>query len=311
MQIVPINNGYSYIKSDLGYTFRSAYRETTMSEYSSTGDILVLDNKAYVIGDGIYDINKDKTVSGATKLFVLNMLCKHMDLKSSEHFKVLLTAPPMTYVAQKDSLPQHLKGSYKVQYNGKTKDIFIDDVVVYPETIMAYLANNPGRFTRPVLVLDIGGLTTNMVLIKNGNYNKDSIVSFSNGMYHVEEEVCEFLNSKYMLDLDSSDMHDFMKNGIYLGQECKNIIDIEKEEINNIFNKAVSKIVQKVAIKKWNPDTCVVLVTGGGGIALFETIKKFFNTAQLGTNPIFDNLNGLSLLIAKELKNEVAIGRIK
>lgn len=311
MQIVPINNGYSYIKSDLGYKFRSAYRETTMSEYSSTGDILVLDNKAYVVGDGVCDINKDKTMSQATKLFVLNMLCKHMDLKSSEHFKVLLTAPPMTYVSQKDRLPQYLKGSYRVQYNGKFKDIFIDDVTVYPETIMAYLANNPAQFSRPVLVVDIGGLTTNMVLIKNGNYNKDSIVSFSNGMYHVEEEICEFLNSKYMLDLESSDIHDFMKQGLYFGKECTNIIEVEKEEINNIFNKAVSQIAQKAAIKRWNPNTCVVLVTGGGGVALFETIKNYFDTAQLGNNPVFDNLNGLSLLIAKELKNEVAAGRMK
>lgn len=309
MQIVPINNGYSYIKSDLGNKFRSTYRETNMSEYCSTGDTLVLDGKAYIIGDGIYDINKDKTVTEATKLFVLNMLCKHMEFKSTEHFKVLLTAPPMTYVSQKDKLPQYLKGSYKVQYNGKTKDIFIDDVTVYPETIMAYLANNPAQFTRPVLVIDIGGLTTNMVLIKNGNYNQDSIVSFSNGMYHVEEEVCEFLNSKYMLDLDSSDMHDFMSQGIYLGKECKNIIEEEKDAIDNIFNKAVAQIMQKVTIKRWNPKTCVVLVTGGGGKALFPTIQKFFDTAQIGANPIFDNLNGLSLLIAKENRNEVAIGR--
>lgn len=309
MQIVPINNGYSYIKSDLGNSFRSAYRETNMSEYCSTGDTLVVDGKAYIIGDGIYDINKDKTVTEATKLFVLNMLCKHMELKSTEHFKVLLTAPPMTYASQKDKLPQYLKGSYKVQYNGKIKDIFIDNVTVYPETIMAYLANNPAQFTRPVLVIDIGGLTTNMVLIKNGNYNQDSIVSFSNGMYHVEEEVCEFLNSKYMLDLDSSDMNDFMTQGIYLGKENTNIIEAEKDAIENIFNKAVAQIVKKVTIKRWNPKTCVVLVTGGGGKTLFPTIQKFFDTAQLGANPIFDNLNGLSLLIAKESKNEVAVGR--
>lgn len=309
MQIVPINNGYSYIKSDLGYSFRSAYRKTNVSEYCSTGDTLVLDGQAYIIGDGIYDINKDKTVTVATKLFVLNMLCKHMELKSTEHFKVLLTAPPMTYASQKDKLPQYLKGSYKIEYNGKIKDIFIDSVTVYPETVMAYLANNPGQFTRPVLVIDVGGLTTNMVLIKKGNYNQDSIVSFSNGMYHVEEEVCEFLNNKYMLDLESSDMHDFMSQGIYLGKECTNLIEVEKDAIDNICNKAVSQIAQKIAIKKWNPATCVVLVTGGGGKALFPTIQKFYDTAILGANPIFDNLNGLSLLIAKDNKNEVAIGR--
>ena len=100
-----------------------------------------------------------------------------------------------------------------------------------------------------------------------------------------------------------------MTNGIYLGKECTNIIEEEKAAIENIFNKAVAQIMQKVTIKRWNPKTCVVLVTGGGGQALYPTIQKFFDTAQIGANPIFDNLNGLSLLIAKETKTEATIGR--
>lgn len=315
MQIVPINNGYSFIKSDLGLTFKSSYKETSMSQYAIGSDLLTFDGKTYSIGDGVPVIAKDKTENIATKLFVLNMLCKHMDNTNSEHFKVYLTAPPMTYSAQKDALPQYLLGSYKVTYNGKPKDIYIDSVTVYPETIMAYLANNPSRFKRPVLVIDIGGLTTNVAYIKNGICNKDSIVSFTNGMYHIENAVCDFLNDKYWsLELDSSQMCEFLQNGIYIGDGTENIIETQKDKINEIFSQFVEKIHRKITLKKWSPDMCDILVTGGGGKLLFESIKNFYSHATLSKDPIFDNLNGMLGFIARESaikSRECAISEVK
>ena len=315
MKTVPINNGYSFIKSDYGLKFKSSFKETSMSQYAIGSDLLTYDNKTYTIGEGVPAINKDKTDNIATKLFVLNMLCKHMDNVKSEHFKVYLTAPPMTYSAQKDSLPQYLLGSYKVIYNGIPKEIYIDSVTVYPETVMAYLANNPSQFKRPVIVIDIGGLTTNVAYIKNGACNKDCIISFTNGMYHIESEVCDYLNDKYWsLDLDSSQMSEFLQNGIFVGDGSENIIETNKDAINDIYSKFVSKIQNKITLKKWSPDMCDILVTGGGGMTLFESIKSVYGHAKLSNDPIFDNLNGMLGFISREhlLKNrECAVSEVR
>lgn len=301
MQIVPINNGYSFIKSDFGLTFKSSYKEASLNQYSIGTDLLTYEGKTYIIGEGATVIAKDKTDNIATKLFVLNMLCKHMENSYSEHFKVYLTAPPMTYSAQKDALPQYLLGAYKVNHNGKNKEIYIDSVTVYPETIMAYIANNPSSFKRPVLVIDVGGLTTNVAYIKNGVYSKDTIISFANGMYHIEDAVCDYLNDEYWnLDLDSSKMFEFLQHGIYIGDGKENIIETKKEGIDNIFSGFVDNIYRKIAIKKWSPDMCDILVTGGGGKALFEVIKKQYPHAKLSNDPIFDNLNGMLTFISKE-----------
>lgn len=301
MQIVPINNGYSFIKSNFGLTFKSSHRETTLSEYGCSCDILSLDGIVYAVGDGNPSIDKDKTSNIATKLFVLNVLCKRMQNKESEHFKVALTAPPMTFSKQKDSLPKYLIGSYNVFHNGKQKEIFIDNVVVYPETIMAYLANNPTSFNRGVLVIDIGGLTSNVAYIQNGTYNKDSIISFPNGMYHVESEVCDYLNEKYWdLSLDETLIYEFLEKGLFLEDGTVNIVEEEKDGINAIYNKYVGKIFHKIDMKGWSPKTTDILVTGGGGKILYETIKKKFSHAKLSNNPIFDNLKGMEELIARE-----------
>lgn len=307
MQIVPINNGYSFIKSDFGLTFKSSYKEASLNQYSIGSDLLVYEGKTYIIGEGSTVITKDKTDNIATKLFVLNMLCKHMEKTYSEHFKVYLTAPPMTYAMQKDALPKYLLGAYKVNHNGKNKEIYIDSVTVYPETIMAYLANSPATFKRPVIVIDVGGLTTNVAYIKNGVYSKDTILSFTNGMYHIESAVCDYLNDEYWdLDLDSTQMFEFLQNGIYIGDGSENIIESKKKQIDNIYQDFVDKIYRKIALKKWSPDMCDILVTGGGGKLLYDTIKKQYKHAKLSNDPIFDNLNGMLTFISKEhlIKNK-------
>ena len=303
MKYVSINNGYSFVKGEFGQNFKSAYRETTLGEYGCSADLIEMPNgKVYAIGDGNTVTDKDKTKNIATKLFVLNMLSKNMQSTSTEHFHVFLTAPPMTFASQKDSLPEYLKGSYRIKHNGVQKDIYIDDVTVYPETITAYLANNPSKFKRPVIIIDIGGLTTNVAYIDNGSYNKDTIISFVNGMYNVETEVCDYLNDKYWdLNLDTFNVHEFLQRGIRLGDSAENIIEKEKDGINAIYSKFVSKIANRITMKNWSPNMCDILVTGGGGKLLLSTIQKWYKHAKLSNDPIFDNLNGTKLLMSLDI----------
>lgn len=314
MEIACINLGYYYVKGDFNKSFRSVCQEASIDEIGSTSDIIGLDGKFYAIGNGGICIDKDKSCSINNKLLVLRMLCCYMDNVSSKHFKVAITAPPMTFSHQKDALPQYLKGAYKITLNGTPKEIFIDDVVVYPETIMAYLANSPSQFKKPVLVIDIGGLTTNMVRIENGSYSKDTVTSFTNGMYHVENKICQYLNEKYWeyLELDSASIYPLLEEGIYLNGGDKNIIEEEKDAINKIFDSFVKKISEKITLNRWNPTICDILVTGGGGKLLFNNIKKVYPQAKLSKDPIFDNLNGVKAMVARQhlsLTREIAAER--
>lgn len=312
MKNISINNGYSFIKGEYGQSFKSAYRETTLGEYGCSADLIEMPNgKVYAIGDGNAVTDKDKTKNIATKLFVLNMLAKNMNSVDSEHFHVFLTAPPMTFAAQKDSLPEYLKGSYRIKHNGIQKDINIDAVTVYPETITAYLANNPSKFKRPVIVIDIGGLTSNIVYINNGAYSKETIISFVNGMYNVESEVCDYLNDKYWdLNLDTTNVHEFLQKGIRLGDSNENIIDKEHDGIDAIYSKFVSKIANRIVMKNWSPNMCDILVTGGGGKLLLNTIKKWYSHAKLSNDPIFDNLNGTKLLMSLDISKKKLNGGV-
>lgn len=297
MKIIPINNGYYNCKSIDNKIFKSRLMEAPYNSLGCGGDRFKINGKTYIVGEGRPSFKKDKTDNDATKIFVLNMLSKFME--GSERFKVILTSPPLAYASQRELLPKYLIGKHEVEYNNVKKEIIIDDVTVYPETIMAYIANNPSQFKRSVIVIDIGGVTTNSVLIKNGVYSKDDISSFSNGMYHLENSICEHFNSKYYEDLELSpeDISRILKDGLVLPRASMDLVEVERIHIDRIFNNHIDKILEKFEYKGWNTSACDILITGGGGKVLFDTIKdNHLPQAKLSFDPVFDNLRGLEIM---------------
>ena len=297
MRTIPINNGFYNIKSLGGEIFKSAYKEVDNFFGVNQPNVLEYDGKKYLVGNGKISLSPDKTDNEATKIFILNMLCRLMKDKPYENFNLFLTSPPSTILNQKKALPNYLKGNYSVVYGGDKKDIVIYSVTVFPETILAYFANKPQQFKRPVIVLDIGGVTTNAVLISNGSYDSKSIISYPNGMYHLEYDISNYLNAKYTLNIARDDVSFYLKEGLRMFGSDVDLIEAEKETIESFYKEFMENIIEKFQLKKWNYKMYDILVTGGGGKNLFAFIKdNFFPQAILSKDPLFDNLNGLAVI---------------
>jgi plasmid segregation protein ParM len=298
MKIIPINNGYYNYKSIDNQMFRALCKKTDFENTKVACDVITLDDVSYIIGAGKPNFNMDKTTLEHTKVLTLNMLARFVENKK-ESFQILLSSPPIVFNEQSEKLPQYLKGTYKITWNKKPLEITIDEVYVLPETFIVYNVNNDNKkySDKIVLIIDVGGFTTNICKVTLGNFKDESDYhTIQHGMYHLDTEISQYLNSKHSeLNCHESEMFIYRKTGLTSSITNTNILEIEEENINDICNAFIDDIIDACIKKGWNVHAHEILVTGGGGATLYPLIKKKLPKAELSHNPIFDNLNGLEL----------------
>lgn len=299
---IPINNGYFNCKSINKKIFKSRIQEYDY-DVAVTADTLTLEGSTYIVGEGNISLKVDKSLDDFTKILVLNMLSKFVE-GSSGSFNLVLTSPPLLYRQQKEALPKYLKGKYNIVANGKEMNIEIKNIVVFPETVTAYFSNLD-NFENPykkILIIDIGGLTTNGALFSNGTFSADSIFTIENGMYQLDNNISQYLNGKHLIKSKYSDINEYREYGLKIRGGHHDMMVLEKNNIDKIYHRHIDKIIEQCNLRNWDVDTSEVLVTGGGGKILFDTIKKkYLYQAKISKDPVFDNLNGLQIL-AKKLK---------
>lgn len=292
--ILPVNVGYYNTKSLDDQMFKSRIGSTEVDNISCSADILQFNNEYYVVGEGQINIDVNKTTNDFNRILVLNMLSRFMS--SKETFKLALTAPPLTFKAQRKALPQYLIGEYTVLHNGEKKIIKIEDCKVFPEGLAAYIENDIGQYqNKQVLVIDIGGFTTNLIRIVNGSFTIDDLDTIPSGMYHIDTEITRKLLKDHYKACNVDDIYFGRINGIFNDNQ-EDLMSIEKEYINSLYDNHVKAILDKCSLLKWDVRSYETLVTGGGGEIQFDNIQKRLPKALLSKNPIFDNVLGLDKL---------------
>jgi hypothetical protein len=313
MKNLPINLGYSQMKSINGKIFRTRMDKILITNENSTVknigigkncNLLEYKNDLYIIGSGKPKTDYVKTDDEFLLLNTLNMCARFTDTTKS--FKLILSAPPLTFYESENTFPEYFIGEYEVVHDNKNKKIIIEDVEVYPETFIAYLSNDPAEYENyPLIIIDVGGETTNICYINKGDFKvTDEYFNTSRtGMYHIDTQIANYLKgkySKYNLEITSDTVEEYRNFGFHLnGDFNKDYMDEEKPFIDNIYSKHVTSCISTIDKHNWNLNNCKVIITGGGGKVMYHTFKSLIPHAILGKNPVFDTLNGL-----KELASE-------
>jgi hypothetical protein len=262
----------------------------------STADVLIFDNDAYNIGVGEPNLRMDKTQSEETKILILNMLCRIMTT-DKESFKLVLCCPPLAYDTQSNDLPMYLRGKYKVIWNDKPREVTIEEVVVLPETFVVFNVNNDdGKYdNQMLLIIDIGGFTTNICRISYGNFTTDDFVTIQHGMYHLNSSISQYLNGQYkQINTKPDDIDNYRNYGLRIDDLEGDLMELEKEKIDAICCEFIDTIINRCVDKGWDVASYKKLLTGGGGLALYPLFKEvYYKSAELSKNPLFDNYNGL------------------
>lgn len=192
------------------------------------------------------------------------------------------------------------------KYQGLKVNIKFEEVKIYPEGFVAYInlimdndlnIINRDLVDKSILIQDIGGLSTDVAVIKNRNVDDDKAQGFNLGVSEALESIREEIRLKHGVELDSrrdvvdiitrkNDRNHIMVNGSRTSVHDitdRILLDLAKKEYRHLRN-----VWQK------NSQTEICYFVGGGAIVLKEYIKTLNN-----------NLNGYNIEFFEDEKESI------
>ena len=188
--------------------------------------------------------------------------------------------------------------SYKVVYNNIPSTKFIRSVQVFPEGISGYLyLKNQGLLNdvgyRDAILIDVGGKTTDIALIKN---NKATLPTSVNvGTIDIYYSIAKALRERYYdAKIDVEKIQDYLDKGFYYKGE--------KQDIAFAINttKVLFKQIYDELKINYSIETEAVVVMGGGAKILGSAFKKNIPGIIIMENidrDIFSNAKGYKMLM--------------
>ncbi|NHC38623.1 ParM/StbA family protein [Bacillus sp. MM2020_1] len=175
------------------------------------------------------------------------------------------------------------------KYQGLKVNIKFEEVKVYPEGFAAFInlvLDNSGKvinkdlIDKRILIQDIGGLSTDIAVIKNRNVDDDKAQGFNLGVSESLEAIREEIRSKHGVELDSRrDVVDIItkksdRNHIMVKGSRTSVHDITDRILLDLAKKQY-RLLRNVWQK--NSQTEICYFVGGGANVLKEYLKTLNN----------------------------------
>ena len=293
---IGIDIGNYQIKTSENIIFDS--KVTTEKFFGTDADKLTLSNKTYYLGEGNLEIEARKFDKENFLPLLLGAICKSTDADTID----LALGLPIIQFKDKETrteLINMLQGnSYKVVYNNIPSTKFIRSVQVFPEGISGYLyLKNQGLLNavgyRDAVLIDVGGKTTDIALIKN---NKATLpTSVGVGTIDIYYSIAKALRERYYdAKIDVEKIQDYLDKGFYYKGE--------KQDITFAINttKVLFKQIYDELKINYSIETEAVVVMGGGAKILGSAFKKNIPGIIIMENidrDIFSNAKGYKMLM--------------
>ncbi|MBA9027975.1 MULTISPECIES: ParM/StbA family protein [Bacillaceae] len=175
------------------------------------------------------------------------------------------------------------------KYQGLKVNIKFDEVKVYPEGFAAYINlvmdNNSNVINRDlidkqILIQDIGGLSTDIAVIKNRKVDDDKAQGFNLGVAEALEAIREEIRKKHGVELDSR--RDVVE--IITKKNDRNHIMVRgsRTSVHDITDRILGELAKKQYrhlrnVWQKNSQTEICYFIGGGSIVLKDYLKALNN----------------------------------
>lgn len=210
----------------------------------------------------------------------------------------VVTGLPVTDFGDREWLIEHFTGTHCLRINEIEFSLTIASVQVIPQPYGSYLHAllldekgadaKLGRGT--VAVIDVGYLTTDMILIRQGDYIEKACTSLADGISSIYRHVGRTLGQQYPGRMEERDVEEIVKTGSiqYMGQT----ITIDRALIHPEF-QAYAKRIAAVADTLWAKEQVGVLLgTGGGILALRTALLERWPQFRILPDAQFGNVRG-------------------
>ena len=177
---------------------------------------------------------RDKTQD--SRFFVLTLFAigreleRRVSLFSCEQIDLAVGLPPEHYGMLREKFAQYFKrGMVKFIYKEQPVHLDIRRVLVYPQAYAAVIPQSGKLLKTPrVFLVDIGGFTTDVLLLRGGKPDLQFCRSLESGVITMDSEIIGKINAQYDMMVD-----DGLISDVLLGRET-----ILPQEVQNTIREA-------------------------------------------------------------------------
>ena len=286
MKVIAVDTGNRLIKTP-HYVFNSGIVRHGKRPPAIKTDMLCFDGEYYTITQKRNPYLKDKTTDDTYFLLTLFAIGKELSHNGGqpaadrEQIFLAVGLPPSHLPIYKDSFAQYFisKGrNVNFEYNGKLFSIEISRVTVYPQGFCA-VAELLGRikdYPRSYIV-DIGGYTTDVVLLANGKPDMSFCHSFNFGVIHMDNEVKRVISAQYDVELEDAHIESSLMGNTTLPEEIRRAIEHEA----GVY---ADELVRNLKEKGVDPTINMLLFVGGGSELFRNVLSKSCPISIFQTN---------------------------
>ena len=197
---------------------------------------------------------------------------------------VITGLPVGYYMEYKDKLAQVLQGEHKLLIHdsaqGNETDLNINRARVIPQpygSLVDYLFREDGTILRADMarqkigVVDIGFKTTDFTVCKGLRHSERGSRTTDTGISKAFQFISEALNEMSGVNVEIYRLYDAVREGSIKIRGAEYDLTKVKNEVFGRLATAVVSDMERVWVDDWDLD--IVLLSGGGGEALFEYLK--------------------------------------
>ncbi|ADL53197.1 ParM/StbA family protein [Clostridium cellulovorans] len=277
--ILGIDIGNYSVKTSTGVNFKSLV--STEENLLGSKIKIEFDNKTFYIGEG----NRDTELDKASKESFLPLLYSAIALSSpAQYNKVVVGLPINQYKSRKAEIENKIskESNKKIILNDKERTLTITEFKVYPEGVGAYQSLDSEE---DMIIIDIGGRTTDIAYIFNGELKTTSTVNV--GTLNIYKNIADQLNSKFSIDIDVEKAEKIIKQG-YLSIDNKTV-DISF--VSSVLRENFMKIKADLDFK-FSAHTEKLMLTGGGAALFHKAFVNRYEDISIMQNPVLANVRG-------------------
>ena len=271
--LLGIDHG-NYAVKTREFDFVSGLAEHTVKP-PMTDEILEYQGKYWTLSGKRLSYMRDKTQDDRFFILSLFAIAKELEKRGKyvpmEKIQLAVGLPPEHYGLLRERFGEYFKdrGMLEFMYGGKPYRIFIDRVMVFPQAYAAVIQKSSLIVkTVRVFVIDIGGYTTDVLLLRNGKPDLQFCRSLETGIITMNNEIVRKVGALH--DMRIEDEHISAVLGgkeIILPEEIKNTI---REEAKFHAKEILDQLRELQVDLRANP----AIFIGGGSILLKPFLEQ-------------------------------------
>lgn len=240
------------------------------------------------------------------RYFILSLFAIARELEANgrhshiEHIDLAVGLPPEHYGILRDSFAKYFKryGVIKFNYKDKPYSIIVDKVLVFPQAFEAVIPQSHILInTLRMFIIDIGGYTTDVLLLRNGKPDMQFCRSLETGIITMNNEIVRKVGALH--DMRIEDEH---INAVLCEQETI-LPDDVKNTILCVTELHAKDILDQLRELQVDLRSNPAIFIGGGSILL----RKFIEESTLVAKSDFiespnANAIGYEMLARSQLK---------